>query len=211
MWGEPCRQPVESGLRAHRARSEFRARRRISCARRRSRPVAQGNRREPRHRHHLPALARRLCRGDGAPDGLLAGLAPGKVWLEMSTTDEDEVKRLAARVEAKGAAAMDCPVSGRLPPRRDRQHFDFRGRPARDFRARAAGAVDSRPPDPAHGPARLGLDAQGYDQLPVHGAPGGADRGADHDEGRGPRHEYGLRGASASRPATLSCTKPNRR
>jgi 3-hydroxyisobutyrate dehydrogenase len=46
------------------------------------------------------------------PDGVLAGLAPGKIWLEMSTTDAAEARRLAARVEARGAAAMDCPVSG---------------------------------------------------------------------------------------------------
>jgi 3-hydroxyisobutyrate dehydrogenase len=47
-----------------------------------------------------------------APDGVLAGLAPGKTWLEMSTTDYAEVRRLAARVEERGAAALDCPVSG---------------------------------------------------------------------------------------------------
>jgi 3-hydroxyisobutyrate dehydrogenase len=47
-----------------------------------------------------------------APNGVLAGLAPGKVWLEMSTTDQAEARRLAARVAAAGAAAMDCPVSG---------------------------------------------------------------------------------------------------
>ncbi len=47
-----------------------------------------------------------------SPDGILAGLTPGKVWLEMSTTDEAEVKRLAPLVEARGATAMDCPVSG---------------------------------------------------------------------------------------------------
>ena len=46
------------------------------------------------------------------PDGVLAGLGPGKIWLEMSTTDAAEVQRLAPFVEAKGAAAMDCPVSG---------------------------------------------------------------------------------------------------
>src|SRR5882757_11396685 len=46
------------------------------------------------------------------PDGVLAGLAPGKIWLEMSTTDHAEVRRLAAKVEALGATAMDCPVSG---------------------------------------------------------------------------------------------------
>ena len=47
-----------------------------------------------------------------AADGVLAGLAPGKIWLEMSTTDYAEVTRLAARVAERGAAAMDCPVSG---------------------------------------------------------------------------------------------------
>src|SRR5436853_2081322 len=46
------------------------------------------------------------------PDGVLAGLAPGKIWLEMSTTDHAEARRLAARVEERGATAMDCPVSG---------------------------------------------------------------------------------------------------
>ena len=47
-----------------------------------------------------------------APDGVLAGLGAGKTWLEMSTTDAAEARRLAARVEALGATAMDCPVSG---------------------------------------------------------------------------------------------------
>jgi 3-hydroxyisobutyrate dehydrogenase len=47
-----------------------------------------------------------------AEDGILAGLAPGKIWAEMSTTDEAEVKRLGALVEAEGAMAVDCPVSG---------------------------------------------------------------------------------------------------
>jgi 3-hydroxyisobutyrate dehydrogenase len=45
-------------------------------------------------------------------DGILAGLTPGKVWLEMSTTDAAEVQRLGGLVEARGATAMDCPVSG---------------------------------------------------------------------------------------------------
>ncbi len=47
-----------------------------------------------------------------ASDGVLAGLNAGKIWLEMSTTDQTEARRLAARVEAQGAFAMDCPVSG---------------------------------------------------------------------------------------------------
>jgi 3-hydroxyisobutyrate dehydrogenase len=47
-----------------------------------------------------------------ADDGVIAGLAPGKIWLEMSTTDEAEVKRLAKQVHAVGASALDGPVSG---------------------------------------------------------------------------------------------------
>jgi 3-hydroxyisobutyrate dehydrogenase len=45
-------------------------------------------------------------------DGVIAGLGPGKIWLEMSTTDEAEVKRLATLVERAGATALDGPVSG---------------------------------------------------------------------------------------------------
>ncbi|MEL7462615.1 MAG: NAD(P)-dependent oxidoreductase [Pseudomonadota bacterium] len=47
-----------------------------------------------------------------AEDGLLAGLGPGKIWMEMSTTDEAEVRRLGALVKATGAEPVDCPVSG---------------------------------------------------------------------------------------------------
>lgn len=47
-----------------------------------------------------------------ADDGILAGLSEGKIWAEMSTTDVEEVKRLAKLVEAKGASAIECPVSG---------------------------------------------------------------------------------------------------
>jgi 3-hydroxyisobutyrate dehydrogenase len=47
-----------------------------------------------------------------AEDGILAGLSEGKIWAEMSTTDEAEVKRLGALVKAKGAEPIDCPVSG---------------------------------------------------------------------------------------------------
>ena len=51
----------------------------------------------------LAGLASRQGRGDGAG-------AP--IWAEMSTTDEAEVRRLAALVADAGGAAADCPVSG---------------------------------------------------------------------------------------------------
>ena len=47
-----------------------------------------------------------------AEDGILAGMSEGKIWAEMSTTDETEVKRLGAMVIAKGGSPVDCPVSG---------------------------------------------------------------------------------------------------
>jgi 3-hydroxyisobutyrate dehydrogenase len=59
----------------------------------------------------LPSPAATAAVMEG-PEGIVDGLAPGKVWLEMSTTDATEVRRLAPLVEAKGAMAMDCPVSG---------------------------------------------------------------------------------------------------
>ena len=56
-----------------------------------------------------PAICAQVMEG---PDGVLAGLAAGALWLEMSTTDSAEVRRLGAQVEARGATALDCPVSG---------------------------------------------------------------------------------------------------
>ncbi|KNX41394.1 2-(hydroxymethyl)glutarate dehydrogenase [Roseovarius tolerans] len=43
---------------------------------------------------------------------MLPEVGPGKIWLEMSTTDAGEIRRLAEMVEARGGTAVDCPVSG---------------------------------------------------------------------------------------------------
>ena len=45
-------------------------------------------------------------------DGVIAGLSKGKIWLEMSTTDEAEIRRIGALVDKLGALPVDCPVSG---------------------------------------------------------------------------------------------------
>ena len=45
-------------------------------------------------------------------DGILNGLSENKIWLEMSTTDKDEVKRLGNKVISKKAIPLDGPVSG---------------------------------------------------------------------------------------------------
>lgn len=45
-------------------------------------------------------------------DGLLAGLGPGKYYIDMSTVSPDVSRALAAKVRAKGADMIDAPVSG---------------------------------------------------------------------------------------------------
>ena len=56
-----------------------------------------------------PAASAAVMEGEG---GILEGMGEGKIWAEMSTTDADEIKRLAKLVEAKGGTAVECPVSG---------------------------------------------------------------------------------------------------
>src|SRR4030081_3316296 len=46
------------------------------------------------------------------PDGLLAGLGPGKVFIDMSTISPDVSRALAAKVRERGADMVDSPVSG---------------------------------------------------------------------------------------------------
>ncbi len=52
-----------------------------------------------------------LAIADG-PDGLLAGLGPGKLYVDMSTVSPTASRELAARVTAQGAQMVDAPVSG---------------------------------------------------------------------------------------------------
>ena len=44
--------------------------------------------------------------------GVIKGISENKIWLEMSTTDESEVKRLGKLVSDKKAIPLDGPVSG---------------------------------------------------------------------------------------------------
>jgi len=49
-----------------------------------------------------------------SPDGIVAGLAPGSVWADMSTISPEASRRIAGRVVEAGAAMLDAPVSGSL-------------------------------------------------------------------------------------------------
>ena len=56
-----------------------------------------------------PQICAEVMEGE---DGILNGLSQNKIWLEMSTTDESEVKRLGKKVTDKKAIPLDGPVSG---------------------------------------------------------------------------------------------------
>ena len=49
------------------------------------------------------------------PDGILAGLAAGQIWVDMSTVSPRASRGLAERVRGQGAAMLDAPVSGSVP------------------------------------------------------------------------------------------------
>jgi 3-hydroxyisobutyrate dehydrogenase len=59
--------------------------------------------------------------------GLLAGEVAGKLFLEMSTVTPDSQRALAAKVYAKGAAMLDCPVGGTVGPAREGRLYAFIG------------------------------------------------------------------------------------
>ena len=48
-------------------------------------------------------------------DGILAGLAAGKIWVDMSTVSPRASRELAARVRERRATMLDAPVSGSVP------------------------------------------------------------------------------------------------
>jgi 3-hydroxyisobutyrate dehydrogenase-like beta-hydroxyacid dehydrogenase len=49
------------------------------------------------------------------PDGILAGLAPHAVYVDMSTVSPRASRELAEQVRALGAEMLDAPVSGSIP------------------------------------------------------------------------------------------------
>jgi 3-hydroxyisobutyrate dehydrogenase len=57
---------------------------------------------------NVPAL-RAVAEGG---DGIIAGLGPGKVWVDMTTAAPAVSRELAERVREKGADMVDAPVSG---------------------------------------------------------------------------------------------------
>ena len=69
----------------------------------------------------------------GGGDGLLAGTAEGRLFVEMSTLTPDATKRLAAAVAAKGASLLECPVGGTVGPAREGKLLGLAGGDAAAF------------------------------------------------------------------------------
>jgi 3-hydroxyisobutyrate dehydrogenase-like beta-hydroxyacid dehydrogenase len=49
------------------------------------------------------------------PDGILAGLRPGALYIDMSTVSPGASRELSKRVFSAGATMVDAPVSGGIP------------------------------------------------------------------------------------------------
>ena len=49
------------------------------------------------------------------PNGILAGLSAGKIYIDMSTVSPGLIRDLAGRVAATGAQMLEAPVSGSIP------------------------------------------------------------------------------------------------
>jgi 3-hydroxyisobutyrate dehydrogenase len=67
------------------------------------------------------------------PTGLLSGDVKGKLFIDMSTVRPETEKALGAKIKAKGAAFVECPVGGTTGPARDGKLLGFAGGEPADF------------------------------------------------------------------------------
>ena len=63
-----------------------------------------------------PQASLDICFGE---DGVLAGIAPGHGYVEMSTIDPETVRKIGVVIESKGAKFLEAPVSGTKKPAAD--------------------------------------------------------------------------------------------
>ncbi len=56
-----------------------------------------------------PAVSRQVVEG---PGGVFESLHSGGIWIEMSTTDFEDLQRLQAAATARGISVLECPVTG---------------------------------------------------------------------------------------------------
>ncbi len=85
--------------------------------------------------------AQAIARAYEGTQGLLSGEVAGKLFIEMSTVRPQTERALAAKVSAKGASLIDCPVGGTVGPAREGRLLGFAGGEAADV-ARAKPVLD---------------------------------------------------------------------
>ena len=56
-----------------------------------------------------PAVSRQVVEG---PGGVFASLPRGGIWVEMSTTDFEDLQRLQSAAAERGIGVLECPVTG---------------------------------------------------------------------------------------------------
>ena len=56
-----------------------------------------------------PAISRKVVEG---PGGVFENLKAGATWIEMSTTDMEDLLRLSEVAKSKGISVLECPVTG---------------------------------------------------------------------------------------------------
>jgi 3-hydroxyisobutyrate dehydrogenase len=60
-------------------------------------------------------------------NGLLSAIQPGQVWIDMTTNEPTLSRALAAEIHAKGAIAIDAPVTGAVDGARNGNMTQFAG------------------------------------------------------------------------------------
>lgn len=56
-----------------------------------------------------PAVSRKVVEG---PGGVFASMPEGGIWVEMSTTDFEDLQRLESEAAKRGISVLECPVTG---------------------------------------------------------------------------------------------------
>ncbi len=64
------------------------------------------------------------------PDGVLAALGPGKIFVDMSTVGPETADELTQQVEARGAQMVSAPVTGPVPAAADGSMLIMAGGPS---------------------------------------------------------------------------------
>ncbi len=113
------------------------------------------------------------------PDGIVAGIRPGSIYIDMSTIDPGTTRKVGAAIAAKGAAMIDSPV-GKTADRCRGRHADADGRRRRGRSSRVAARCSTAwaPISSIAASSASGQTMKLINNLLAHGGVGGIDRSA---------------------------------